>query len=170
MGLSHSCTQKHPSIPADLNMVPSLLCECLAAVYLTVFVMNWRWKTALDLYKPVWGYKAGFPCMYMFPLVRFSARFHERENVFPCTRKRVCGITEFARLSLGIFIAFTSSVVHMHVASVWATCAWKSCSSSNISACRKSTHKQNRVHGNGDRKMHWRCFSAHGNAHMESWP
>ena len=40
---------------------------------------------------------------------RFSARFRERKNVFPCTQKRVCGITEFAWSLLGIFIVFTSS-------------------------------------------------------------
>ena len=52
-----------------------------------------------------WELETGFPCM--FPLVHFSARFRERKNVFPCTRKRVCRITEFAWSSLGISTVFT---------------------------------------------------------------
>ena len=41
--------------------------------------------------------------------MRFSARFRETKNPSSCTRKRVCGITEFAWSSLGTFIVFTSS-------------------------------------------------------------
>ena len=52
--------------------------------------------------------KVGFPCTRF--RWRLSAQVSAKEkNVFPCTRKRVCGITEFAWSLLGITIVFTSS-------------------------------------------------------------
>ena len=79
--------------------------------------------------------------------------FHKRKDVFPCTRKCIRWITEFAWSSLGIFMVFTSSrscacMLHQYMGNTRAEkllierrfCAWV-----------KYTHNRKCVHGNGDR-------------------
>ena len=100
----------------------------------------------------------------------FQCTFPRKKNVFPCTRKCVCGTTEFAWSSLGSFIVFTSSRLCACVLHRWGQCAH-----------RKVTHwaafpAQVKYPQAEMRSWKWwqmnalEGLSARGNVHMESQP